>query len=89
MLLIGSMLMSDTLVCSPPNRAPATPAMNAEMQNTASLVLRMSSPSVAHAAWLSRSADSRRPKAPRFSPSTPTATRAKTAAQSTKNALSP
>ena len=46
---------------SPPNSAPATPAMNADATKTASFVRRTSSPSVAHAAWLSRNAASRRP----------------------------
>ena len=80
--------MSDTLDFTPPNSAPASPAMNAERQNTASLVRRTSRPRVAQAAWLSRMAA--KPPAERArasSASTPTPTAANTTAQRTRNAL--
>ena len=51
------------LSCKPPNSAPPSPAMPAEIANTASLVPSRFMPSVAHAAWLSFIASSRRPNA--------------------------
>ena len=53
-----------------PSSAPANPAMAAASPYTASLVVKRLTPSVAHAASLSRSAMRRRPKRPRRSHTT-------------------